>query len=473
MSEKDVILVGNPNTGKSTIFNRLTGLHQHTGNWSGKTVGNAYGTMKYKGKEFNVIDLPGIYSINPTSEDEKNAVRQINVGNSDIIVIVLDATCLERNLILALDITRMCHNVILCVNLLDEAERKGIVVDVEKLGELLNIPVVATRARDGIGIDELKELIYNCKPRKCCEHCSARCPNRIYNQCVLNEYNSVYNRDRKLDKLFTNKITGIPIMLAFLALILWITIFGANYISGFLSTIFNSIEKAMLTLIPENYTIVRGLFIDGIYKTLSWVVAVMLPPMTIFFPLFAVLEDFGYQPRLSFNMDSIFKKVGASSKMALSMCMGFGCNAAGVIATRIIENPKERLIAVLTNAFIPCNGRFSGLIALSAVFIVGGMFSSVKIALVVLFAIMISVAVTLLVSFVLSKTILKNDEYSTILELPPFRKPKLRTVIIKSFREKILSVLSRAVVVSMPAGAIIWLFQNIDVNGVSILNHIA
>lgn len=470
MSKKNVILVGNPNTGKSTIFNYLTGMHQHTGNWSGKTVGYAMGKMTYKNVQYNIIDLPGIYSTNPISDDEKDAVENIKYGKDNIVVIVLDATCLERNLILALEMAKLCKNIIVCVNLIDEAEKKGIIVDVDKLGNLLNIPVVATKARDGIGLERLKDLIYENKETEICNSCTVE---YIYKNCVLNEYNILNNRDRKIDRIVTSRIWGIPIMLGLIAVILWITIVGANYPSGLLSTVFKNIENYLLDITSGCNYFVRGILIEGMFRTLGWVVSVMLPPMAIFFPLFALLEDFGYLPRIAFNLDNIFKKAKSHSKMVLSMCMGFGCNAAGVMSTRIIDSPKERLIAIITNNFIPCNGRFSGLIALSAIFVAGGAFSDMKIALIVLFSILFSVGVTLVVSYLLSITVFKNKQSYFILEMPPYRKPKFSSVIVRSLREKILYVLGRAIVVAAPAGIVIWLLQNITYDGISLLTYTA
>lgn len=470
MYDKTVVLVGNPNTGKSTIFNALTGSHQHTGNWSGKTVGNAAGFMEYKGTKYEIIDLPGIYSTNPMSADEKCAMDCIKSGIADVVVIVLDATCLERNLILALELSRFCCNVIVCVNLMDEAKKKGIIVNIEKLKELLNLPVVATSARRGLGLDELKKEIHSHDTT--CQKCECSVE-YIYESCVENNCNAFNNRDRKIDRIVTSKIWGIPIMAALLCLILWLTIVGTNYPSAYLSSVFTDIEDFLLSIFEDSNWIIRGLLIEGVFRTLSWVVAVMLPPMAIFFPLFTILEDLGYLPRIAFNADKVFKRVNAHSKMVLTMCMGFGCNAVGVVSTRIIESKKERLIAMLTNNFVPCNGRFAGLIMLASVFIASGAFSSFKVTLTVVTAIMSGVVVTLAMSYILSKTLLKGEKSSFILEMPPYRQPNIKSIIERSIRERILYVLGRAVVVAAPAGAVIWLMQNITVGDISLIAYVA
>jgi len=492
-SSYTIALVGNPNTGKSTVFNALTGLKQHTGNWTGKTVGNAVGEYEYKNSKFDIVDLPGIYSINPSSPDEKEAIDFLRNNKTDSVVIVADATCLERNLILILQISSICQNVILCVNLLDEAKRKNMIIDIDKLSLELNIDVVGTNARDKKGLEKLKSIIYknvtksntdydNLKFQKQENSYSSNIDHivfdaeKIYKMVVKTDCCQACCVDRKIDNIVLSKRFGIPFMLVMFALILWITIFGANYPSEMLSTLFSFIEIKLTEFfrfmnIPMFW---YGVFVEGIFRTLSWIVAVMLPPMAIFFPLFTFLEDLGLLPRIAFNLDRLFKNARTHGKQVLTMCMGLGCNAAGVTACRIIDSPRERLIAIITNNFVPCNGRFPGIIAISSIFMAStGVFASLRVALIVLGSIVFSVFITLVVSRVLSATILKGLPSSFVLELPPYRKPQIKKIIVRSLIDRTLFVLGRAVVVAAPIGAVIWIMQNTFIDGNSVLFYMA
>lgn len=564
-----VALVGNPNVGKSTIFNALTGMHQHTGNWPGKTVENASGICNYKNKNYRLIDLPGTYSLMSHSEEEEIARNYICFGKSDALLIVVDATCLERNLNLVYQSLEITPNIILCVNLLDEAKRKGININLDLLSKRLGIPVVGTIAKSkktlkslmsqvenictkkihpspiklnyGVAIEESIEILEPLIHKQLTNAHSylarwisikliegdakilssiskqlniklssneilkalslvysklekSNIKKETFNDKIISEiffnaemlaksvcsYNkdSYSNIDRKADKILTSKKFGIPIMLLFLGLIFWLTIVGANYPSELLSSFFAYIQEKLLTFF--NYisspTWLTSLLIDGIYSTLTCVIAVMLPPMAIFFPLFTILEDLGYLPRIAFNLDKFFKKACASGKQALTMCMGFGCNAAGVVGTKIIDSPREKLIAILTNCFVPCNGRFPFLITIATIFfggIAGGFSSSIIATIVVLLVIVLGVFMTLIVSKLLSKTILKGLPSSFTLELPPYRKPKILEVIVRSIFDKTIFVLGRAISIAAPAGLVIWLFANIQINDISILTYVA
>ena len=488
-----ISLAGNPNVGKSTVFNALTGMHQHTGNWPGKTVSNAMGKCSYKDKNLLFVDIPGTYSLMSNSEEEQIARNYICFGNADVTVVVIDATSIERNLNLVYQTFEITKNVIVCVNLMDEAKKKGIEIDLEKLSKLLGVPVVGTIASKKKTLINLLECIINVvegkiKPNPIkvtydskIEHASKLIEEQIdeINDTYINKWlalkllegdeeilNSINNhlevnlkekvdlkkaneylkendidsdkyrdilvsgilsqsekvtndvckyenrdyneKDRKIDKILTSKITGIPIMIAFLACIFYITITGANYPSKLLSEFFGFIQSKLYILFDYIHApvFIKGVLIDGMYQTLAWVVSVMLPPMAIFFPLFTILEDLGYLPRIAFNLDNCFKKASASGKQALTMCMGFGCNAAGVIGCRIINSPRERLIAILTNAFVPCNGRFPFLITIASIFI-GGIGVTFKAGLIstlaVIAIVILGIFLTLIISKILSK----------------------------------------------------------------------
>ena len=494
--EYTIAIAGNPNVGKSTIFNGLTGLHQHTGNWTGKTVENAAGICKYKGINYLLVDIPGTYSLMADSEEEKIARDYISSGKADVTLIILDATCLERNLNLVFQIMNLTDNIVVCVNLLDEAEKKGIKINLEKLSSLLGVPVVGTIARKKKTLENLMQTLSNV-----CNQTISFIPESIdytgndeeYLENIFKKAHNISNevckiektdyneKDKKIDKILTSKKFGIPIMILFFCLIFWITIVGANYPSELLSNLFNSIEpyfKSFLEFI-NSPTWLTSLLLDGVYKTVTWIVSVMLPPMAIFFPLFTLLEDLGYLPRIAFNLDKCFKKCCSSGKQALTMCMGFGCNAAGIIGCRIISSPRERLIAILTNSFVPCNGRFPFLITIATIFFSGAIYygeslkSSLISTLIVFIVICIGIAFTFLVSYILSKTILKGKPDCTILELPPYRKPQIGKILVHSLIDRTLFVLGRALSVAIPAGIIIWILANIQISDISLLTYIA
>ncbi len=296
---------------------------------------------------------------------------------------------------------------------------------------------------------------------------------QITNNVLSKQGSKRYLFDQKLDDLVTSKWFGYPLMLLLLVIVFWITMAGANVPSRILASGLFAFQD-QLTLFFEwigTPSWIHGVLVLGVYRTLAWVIAVMLPPMAIFFPLFTLLEDSGFLPRIAFNLDHIFKKAKACGKQSLTMCMGFGCNAAGVTACRIIDSPRERLIAILTNSFVPCNGRFPTLFVVSSIFI-GGAFATyagLVNALVITGLILLGIATTLLVSWLLSLTILKGEPSSLVLELPSYRRPQIGAVIYRSMIDRTLFVLRRAVLIAAPAGAVIWILGNIYVGQQSLL----
>ncbi len=549
-----IALGGNPNVGKSTIFNSLTGMNQHTGNWAGKTVETSSGLCSYLNKNFLFVDLPGTYSLISNSEEEEIARDFICFENPDVTVIVVDATCLERQLNLVYQTMELTKNLVVCVNLLDEAKKKGIYINLELLSQRLGVPVVGVVARKKKTLHKLLDTIYKVCMKKIHispilikypetieksllaltqtlkssytlpinlyrwvslklldnndkilqsieRHFSIKFKNKdiapikkdcldelvietssefkdiVISQIINSAENlskevctvsmkSNFFRDRKIDKVLTSKKFGIPIMLAFLAIIFWITIVGANYPSQILFDFFAFVQEKLL-IKAATFGLPKWLsdmLILGVYQTITWIVAVMLPPMAIFFPLFTILEDLGYLPRIAFNLDGFFKKAATSGKQMITMCMGFGCNACGVTGCRIIDSPRERLIAILTNSFVPCNGRYPILITIASIFIVGGISGfggSIISTLVVILVILLGILLSLLVSKILSKTILKGIQSSFVLELPPYRRPQFGKILVRSIFDRTLFVLGRALLVAAPAGLVIWLFANI------------
>lgn len=564
--DKIIAIAGNPNVGKSTLFNNLTGMNQHTGNWPGKTVTNAQGYCKTREHSYVLVDIPGTYSLMAHSTEEEVARNFICFGGSDGVVVVCDATCLERNLNLVLQTMEISDRVLVCVNLMDEAARKNITIDLKGLSEKLGVPVAGTIARKKQSLDQLMKQLdglvegtqtaspYQVEYSPIIEQAIAmaepavkgRVEGKVNSRWLtlklldsdpslikeLREYldedilevpeislalsqarehlakygitneilkdrivaalvasaekicrdtvqfhkNGYNEGDRKLDKILTSRFTGYPVMIGMLAVVFWLTITGANYPSQMLADALfrlqDQLTKAFMAVGAPPW--LHGLLILGVYRVLAWVVSVMLPPMAIFFPLFTLLEDSGYLPRIAYNLDKPFKSCHACGKQALTMCMGFGCNAAGIVGCRIIDSPRERLIAMITNNFVPCNGRFPTLIAIISMFFVGvsgGAFDSMLSALLLTLFIVLGVCMTFAVSKVLSMTVLKGIPSSFTLELPPYRRPQIGKVIVRSIFDRTLFVLGRAIAVAAPAGLLIWIMANVQLDGITLLAH--
>ncbi|MBR3016259.1 MAG: ferrous iron transport protein B [Clostridia bacterium] len=549
-----IVLAGNPNVGKSTVFNALTGLRQHTGNWPGKTVSAARGTCVLDGETFTVIDTPGAYSLRAHSAEEEAAMEAICFGRADAVIVVCDAACLERNMNLLYQVMEITDRTVLCVNLLDEAEKRGVRVDLKALSQCLGIPAVGTCARDGTGLKTLLRAARDVMEKKPAPR-KAQYPEAIERAVLplsgalagplngivnarfaalrLMENDACFRREaakhmvinasvetaieqarrqagmnpEEIAGIITESVyraaeeacakavqkpagsgdaqlkwdrrlagwLGVPVMLALLSLVFFITLKGANWPSAWLAAGFAELEtllrKALEALGLQHFW--TALLTEGAFRTMGKVTSVMLPPMAIFFPLFTLLEDAGYLPRVAFTLDGVFERCHACGKQALTMCMGCGCNAVGVAGCRIIDSPRERMIAMLTNCFIPCNGRFPALFVMLTLFFAGGGLGGALLSAGLLTGLAaLAVGITLLASWALSVTVLKGVPSSYTLELPPYRRPQFGRVIARSVLDRTVFMLGRAVSVAAPAGVIIFLLSHVQAGGQTLLSHI-
>ncbi len=463
MRRMTVALAGNPNVGKSTLFNTLTGLHQHTGNWPGKTVGTAAGEAVRGDTVYTLVDLPGTYSLEGRSQEEQIAAQYLEQQTYDCIVVVCDGGCLERSLHLALEILQRYDKVILCVNLMDEARRHGIGIDGKRLSHQLHAPVVLTAAGRGEGLDALLNQVRRTAlspkqlfPRKWPDIIEAA--EAIASECVIWEADPSERFRLKVDRLLVSPRFGVGLMCIILLLIVWLTVWGANYPSRLLEGLFDWGYGVMSRWLISWPWWLKGVLLDGLYATCARVISVMLPPMAIFFPLFTLLEDIGYLPRMAFLLDPCMARCGGCGKQALTLCMGLGCNAVGVMGCRIIDSPRERLAAILTNAMIPCNGRFPTLILLGSLF-----FPKAGAALVVAACVALGAAGAMAASGLLNATVLRAAPSAFLMEMPPFRRPRLGQILVRSVLDRTLFVAGRAITVAAPTGVALWILANTGV----------
>ncbi len=535
---ENILLCGNPNVGKSSLFNILTHSHEHTGNWTGKTVELA--SKKIKKTHYTLVDLPGIYSLSDLSDEEKITKNTLLFDDYEKIIYVCDASSIEKNLNLLLQILQINRNVILCINMIDEVEEKGIKIDYKKLESILNIKIIKCSTKNKIGINELINSLsedtysnYSFYYSECLEEKISKVESLLpkyfnnrfiaikvlendtslvdyiyerYGINIIDEELSYYLRSinseevsneisiklnsisssisketinvkdkemSKLDKVFSNKLYCILSLCLIMFGIFLITIVLANYPSDLLSKLFSWIEGILYNLCKDSIPkFIYEPLLFGIYRIVTYIISVMFPPLVIFFFLFTYAEETGILPRIAFNLDGICKCCNCHGKQSLTMCSGFGCNACAIVGSRIIDSKRDRLLAIITNSFIPCNGRFPMIIALISMFFTNSnnkLLVSFYLMLFVLFSIIIS----FLTSFILSKTLLKGYSGFFILELPDYKKVKLSRILKNSFVYKSLSILKKAILVSIPSGLIIWLMTNIKVNNVSVFSGVS
>lgn len=537
---KNILLVGNPNVGKSSIFNILTHSHEHTGNWTGKTVKLA--KKNIINTNYTLIDLPGIYSLSSLSDEEIVAKDTLLFEQYEKIIYVMDSSNIEKNLHLLLQILEINKNIILCLNMIDELDKKGLEVDDKKLSEILCIKVIKCSASKKTGIKELiesldedsisnynyvyeydieknisdifeylthqfksrfialkllekdKTLVNSVKTKYKVDIINKDIQNYLMNvnsekisdsvSSMLNDISkSIFKEVVKaskekeignIDKIFSKRIYALPIMFIIMFGIFLITIVLANYPSDLLSLIFTKFETVLIDFV-EYLNIPSYIYeplVYGVYRVVSFIVSVMFPPLVIFFFLFTYAEESGILPRLAFNFDKVFKCSGCHGKQALTICSGFGCNACAVIGSRIIDSKRDKLIAILTNSFIPCNGRFPMIIALITMFFTSSN-NKLQVSLFLTLFVILSILISLLLSFILSKTILKGYNGFFILELPDYKKVKIKKILKNSLIYKSLSILKKAVLVAVPCGIIIYLMTNTAIGEISLFKIVS